>query len=336
MFSFVVENKDRGDKAVTTTYMEILKDACVAVCDNIEYVTKGQKPSDKRSCVVSDTVQTAITYLVKGYKNQIVWMQGILPEESYMRNHSRIRFAVLSILEKIVLKKAKMLLLVSEEMKTHYEKKYHLKLSNKSVIMPCFNECGPTEGAFSADKYSENTFVYVGSLHKWQCFEETVRFYSDIEKAASGATKLFVYTFQKETAEEIIAKYDVKNYEVDCAAPDELSERIKSIKYGFVLREDNPVNNVATPTKLSNYISNGIIPVYSSAVRSFADYDSGAKIGVVCDLNDIESGLNNILAHMGREVSAEEMKKKCEAVFAEYYCRERYIDELSKKIKTIV
>ncbi len=336
MFSFISENKGKNANAVTTAYMQIVRDACAKVSDNIETVFKGDAPKDKRSFVVSDTVQVAMQYFAKGYRNQIVWMQGIVPEESYMRNHSRLRFFVLSLMERIVLRRSKLVLLVSEEMRLHYEKKYRLDLSKKSVIMPCFNEMAVSTDVFDKEKYNNNTFVYVGSLYKWQCFEETVKFYADIEKASNCSTKLYVYTFQQDAAKEIIAKYNVKNCEVDCVDANELSERIKGVKYGFVLREDNPVNNVATPTKLSNYISNGIIPVYSSAIRSFAEYDAKALIGIVCDLDDVETGVNNVLSHMKLNISAEEMQEKCEAAFADYYCREQYVEKISEKLQTII
>ena len=336
MFSFIVENKGKNANAVTTAYMEIVKDACVKVCDDIEYIPRGEKPKSKNSFVASDTIQVSLEYLLKGYKNQIVWMQGIVPEESYMRNHSKLRYWVLSFMERIVLKKSKLLLLVSDEMRLYYEKKYRLKLSQKSVIMPCFNELGVSKTAFDKEKYKNNTFVYVGSLYKWQCFEETVRFYSEIEKESDYTTRLFVYTFQQKEAEELLSKYGVRNYEVDCVDANELSQRIESVKYGFVLREDNPVNNVATPTKLSNYISNGIIPIYSKAIRSFAEYDAEASIGVVCDLDDIETGVSNVLSHMKLNISAEEMQKKCETAFSGYYCRDLYVEKISEKIEKLV
>lgn len=320
---------------VVKQYMDILFASFLRAGGEVNDILPNEK-LEGNPVVVTDSPLVAIKYFLKGYRDHCVWYQGICPEESFMSRHSWLRFHVLSFIEKFVMKRAKLLLFVSDEMRRFYERKYKISLDSKSCIMPCFNELGVSKSAFDTDKYKNNTFVYVGSLFKWQCFEETVKFYAAIEKASDYTTKLFVYTFQQKEAKELLSKYGVRNCEVDCVDASELSERIKGIKYGFVLREDNPVNNVATPTKLSNYISNGIIPIYSKAIRSFAEYDAEASVGVVCDLDDIETGVSNVLSHMKQDVSAEEMKEKCEAAFADYYCRERYVDKISEKVKKLL
>lgn len=48
-----------------------------------------------------------------------------------------------------------------------------------------------------------------------------------------------------------------------------MTDTLRDVKFGFVLRDDIAVNNVATPTKLSSYLSAGVIPIYSSALKDF-------------------------------------------------------------------
>ncbi len=199
--------------------------------------------------------------------------------------------------------------------------------------MPCFNELKITESAFTQSKYDSNTFAYVGSLHEWQCFEDTLRLYSMIEEQSSNNVRLFVYTFQKEKAKEMISRYKIKNCVVDYVDKDELSERLKSVKYGFVLRKDCTVNNVATPTKFSNYLSNGIIPIYSSALKSFAEFDKARGIGIICDIDNLQGGVTTILESMNKKVDSNSVKKKCEGVFADYYNAEAYTKIICKKLR---
>lgn len=334
MYSFIVEKKGAVDLSVTGTYMRIVQDACAAVGE-IEFIKSGKCAISKRNYIVTDTILSAAKYFAMGYKKHIVWMQGVAPEESYMRNKSTLRFFVLSMLEKFVLKRAKLVILVSEEMLSHYEEKYGIDLSDKSVIMPCFNETELVEDAFNSLKYARNTFAYVGSLHAWQCFEQTVKLYADIENLSKGETKLFVYTFHKEQARALIQKYGIRNYVVDCVGKEELSERIKGIKYGFVLREDCAVNNVATPTKFSNYLANGIIPIYSSAVRSFAEFDKINGLGIVCDLDDLSAGVERILLHMRGNTSSCDVEKKCKNAFDSYYNAGIYTARLYEKLKEL-
>ena len=253
-----------------------------------------------------------------------------------MRRNSYLRFWAIGAMERLILKKAKLLLLVSEEMLRHYEKKYHLKLKQKSIIMPCFNELGIEESAFYDEKYRHNTFTYVGSIQAWQCFEQTAKLYREIETRATTPVKFCVYTFQKEAAEQIVQNLGIQNYSVDCVPAEELSRRIKEIKYGFIIREDHPVNNVATPTKFSNYLANGIIPIYSSAVKSFAEFDETNQLGIVYDLDKPGAGLHRILEHMEKKISAAQVQEKCANTFATYYNAERYKEEIAQKLKQII
>jgi len=333
MFSFIVENKGKNDVSVTGTYMNIVHDACEMTGATVENVVMGQKPKDKESIVVSDTINASIKYFMKGYRNQVVWMQGVTPEESYMRNHSRARLWVWNCLERYVLKHSKMLLMVSDEMLRHYECKYNLSLKGKTIIMPCFNELDVIESAFSQIKYDSNTFAYVGSLHKWQCFEDTLRLYSIIESRAARKTKLFVYTFETEKAQEVISRYDIENYEVEYVDKEELSARLKHIKYGFVLRQNCTVNNVATPTKFSNYLSNGIIPIYSSALKSFAEYDKNNAVGIICDIDRLDEGVSAIEQSMNKSLDSLEVKDKCKRIFSDYYNAAGYKSSICNKLK---
>ena len=332
MYSFIVEDKSSNDLSVTGTYMRIVKDACVATGNSVEYVKKGSHAKTKDMFIVTDTLHTAFVYIQKGYSNHIIWMQGITPEESYMRRHSKLRFIILSQLEKIILKKAKLVLLVSEEMQRHYEEKYAIKLGQKSVIMPCFNEDEMVKSSFYDDKYKQNNFVYVGSLHQWQCFEQTVHLYKKIELSSSVPTKFYVFTFQKEAAIKLLNKNYVHNYQVGCVDKEALSECLKSMKYGFVLRENFAVNNVATPTKLSNYLANGIVPIYSSTLKSFSKFDKMSSIGIVYDLNKPEEGLQRILGHMNTEMHSKEFCMKCIEAFDSYYNADTYCRKITEKL----
>jgi hypothetical protein len=50
-------------------------------------------------------------------------------------------------------------------------------------------------------------------------------------------------------------------YECDTVPQDSVKERYLQSTYGFVLRGDNLINNVACPTKLVEYMFWGVIPI---------------------------------------------------------------------------
>ena len=317
---------------VVKLYIDTIQEACTKagyVCPNVR---SKEKKLNKADYLITDSPLVSARYILRGFKNHIVWFQGVAPEESFMVHHSPFRYAVLSFVEKLVLWRAKLLFFVSEPMKTHYEKKYGLDLSSKGIVMPCFNETGITETAFSQEKYKHNTFVYVGGLQPWQCFEETVKLYAEIERRSTVPTKFCVFTYQKTEAEQLLRKHGIQNFSVDCVDKDELSDRIKGMKYGFVLREDCTVNNVATPTKFSNYLANGIIPIYSPVLKSFAEFDQNVSIGIPCRIDNLKAGAEAVLKDMQREVQCDEIKRKCEYAFATYYNQDRYVERISSRL----
>ena len=65
-----------------------------------------------------------------------LWLQGILPEESFMRNKSYIRKYILEKIELFVLNQVNVCIFVSDYMKYYYNHKYIFK-SEHNIVIPC-------------------------------------------------------------------------------------------------------------------------------------------------------------------------------------------------------
>jgi hypothetical protein len=113
---------------------------------------------NKTDTLIIPLATDAIKMYLKGYRNIIIWQQGVSPEESFLRNHSYLRKLVLSNVDRFVMKHAKHIFFVSEAMKLYYQKVHKTDYSDKSFIMPCFNEMfNPI--AFETDrKYDKKVF----------------------------------------------------------------------------------------------------------------------------------------------------------------------------------
>ena len=329
---FVSEAETNG--AVTNMYMstigQILKRLGYRLRDNPNSINK------KNDYIVVDNCKLAMELWLKGYKNIIIWIQGVVPEERMMMKQARYKYYVHSFIENIMLRKSVFLFMVSKEMLNHYQNKYNIALSNKTYIMPCFNENKVDPKAFdNKKKYTQNNFLYAGSLQEWQCFDETVSIYKQIEENIQN-TKLVVYTDEIDKAKQILKKYQIKNYFVDHVAPSELGQKINEAKFGFVLRKDSIVNRVATPTKLSNYLSHGIIPIYSPCLKSFDRYNQGDGLAIPLDLTQLNEGLKKIEEYINAGVSTKDVQNWCKKVFNEYYNQQRYIEDGAKKLNLIL
>lgn len=200
----------------------------------------------------------------------IIWFQGILAEEHMMLNNYSFKSKIVNVVfnrcEKYVLKKAFFSFFVSKAMIQYFEKKHDIKIGSNQVVMPCYNKL-INEGLFLSPK-KELSFVYAGTLFSWQCFEETVEIFKEIEVLNSKA-KFYIYTKEKETASIILKKYGVNNYELLFVSLEELDRELSQYEYGFLIRENHSINNVSTPTKMNSYLSVGLIPIYTDVILDF-------------------------------------------------------------------
>ena len=197
--------------------------------------------------------------------------------------------------------------------------------------MPCYNSEIQRELFFTPGKYEENTFCYVGGLSVWQCFPETVELYKQIEDKVPNA-KFKVFTGDQDKAKAILKEKGVNNYEVKYVKPDQLVSELASCKYGFIVRAESPVNYVATPTKLSNYMAAGLIPIVSNSVGFFEEILGKAENAVVLNGSD---DLNKIINITERSISAEDVYEEFSTLFSQFYNTDAHIKQIAEKLQTI-
>ena len=212
---------------------------------------------------------------------------------------------------------------VSEAMLSFYRKKFFYR-GNNNFIMPCFNQLLNKE-AFINEKYEKPTFVYAGSMDGWQCFEKTVQIFKEIKNYVPNAT-FTVLTAQQDIAKGILNKYGVEasfNY----VPHDKVNEELRKYKFGFIIRDDNPVNNVATPTKMNSYLANGIIPVYTDVVGAFKQNLQGLKYAIPLTIKG--DGLSKLYEFEKSDMLASDVYDDYKQLFDSYYSRERYIKAIA-------
>ena len=195
--------------------------------------------------------------------------------------------------------------------------------------MPCFNQ-SMNDGAFYESKYKEPTFVYTGSLSKWQCIDEVLMLFSYIQEHIPSA-KIYIYTSEKDRAKELLSKYNISsNFEIDYVNYKYLNSKLKDIKYGFLIRENIDVNNVATPTKMNAYLANGIIPIFSIVINDFKVILTGRYLISGSNNNELKE---KILLMENEKVSADELREEYSKIFGDYYNQSKYINNIKNEIK---
>lgn len=318
------------NQEVTSDYVSIISAAAVKLGHKINNCTRMVDYKREKAIIVLSSTD-AIKARLKGYKRIMLWMQGISPEESYMRHHSWIRFYILSAIEKMALKLSDMVFMVSDEMHIHYKRKYDFVPQNL-FIMPCLNE-EMDKNQFYRHDYRKNVFVYAGTLSKWQCFEETIDLFKKIEDKYGDKVSLRILTKDIKSAKRIIKDKGVMNYSLDFVPKEKVRDEMIDAKFGFCIREDNAVNNVATPTKLSSYVCNGVIPIYTSAIKDFSDIAKNSIFALDVDSGDFWKRLDNMVMN---DVSSDELYDDFDKSFGRYYSKFEYGEGIASMLKTVL
>lgn len=224
-------------------------------------------------------------------KYKIIYdFRGIINEESYLRNKSNIRKQILFVIEKFIYNKADKIHTVSNNLKNYLENNFGFRKMN---VIPCAISHNILKEARNKEYID---FVYVGSISVWQKFEETVELYSYIEKRLEN-TKLTIITLDKDPVKDILKKYYVLNYEIKSLNHQDVLKELRNYDFGFLLRDDNIVNNTASPIKFLEYVSNGVIPIISDKIGDYSRLVYDKKIGIVLDsslnIEEIEIFLEN-------------------------------------------
>lgn len=315
------------NQTVTSEYVNLLEDSLRTI--NIDTIKTNQLTKVKRSDRIGALVvlaKDAFIARMKGYRPIIYWKQGIDPEESFIRNSSHLRSLVLSIFDILGLRFTDALIVVSDRMVQYLKDKYRYS-NNNYYVMPCFNS-EINEDSFKYEgKYLNNIFLYAGGMQKWQCFYETAVLFKNIEEKYNKC-HFRVLTKEKEEAEEIVKKVGIINYSIAYVEPEEISDEMKKAKFGFSLRENNIVNNVATPTKLSTYISNGVIPIYSSSLMSFHEMAANNPYCICVETNCLQD-VDDIIKKCKEDIDSTEVLSSYKNTFGEYYSRKYHKKRLS-------
>ena len=282
-----------------------------------------------------------VTYFVKDYfvariKNPrstiINWFQGILPEESYMWQKSKLRYYMYSFMEWFCLRTCDYSFFVSNAMLGHYQQKYNYK-SSKHFIMPCFNAHLKNNLKLKENKPS---FVYIGSLSTWQCLDKTLDLFKEINKDIPTAT-LEILTNKQEEAKQLLKNNNIVNASVNYVSLEELPDYLLKFKYGFLIREDININNVATPNKLSTYMASGVIPIYSDVIESFKIHLKDVKYKITLPSKfDLESSKDQVIAFEKNDnIDYVEMYNDYGKLFNGFYNKDQYIEQIRPALKQV-
>lgn len=193
---------------------------------------------------------------------KIVDLHGALPEEFAMNgNYPAVQRE--SIHEELAMRYADYIVCVTQSMVEHMQKKY-VSYRQNYIVLPILSEKALNTKAESKtpnESLPRPVITYAGGMQSWQMIPEM----QTCMRQQPGYDYR-IYTAEPEKFWEYWGKVPALKWMlVESAETDQLYRNYRQCQYGFVLREDSIVNHVACPTKLIEYILNGIVPIMNTA-----------------------------------------------------------------------
>lgn len=315
-------------KDATKVYLETINKALTGN-KQLVIVSKLDKVKDV-DYVVTFTVTDFLKLKLRKPNVKIInWFQGVIPEEVKLKTNNKKQYFIFSLLERFALKFSYFNFFVSKEMRNHYWQKYNYKKKNY-IVMPCFNATLLPKTIITTKNYQEPTFVYIGSMAKWQCVDRICNVFKLVKEEIQTA-ELTILTGQQEEAKELCSLYNIKA-SIRYVSLSELSTELVKYKYGFLLRDDITVNNVATPTKMSTYLASGVIPIYSEVIKDFSAFND-LKFVVRENKKSEEEIAKEIIAFEKKQIDTEQLFEEYKIIFENYYSESKYIKKIKETLR---
>lgn len=308
---------------VTNVYSQVIEDAIKQLGHSV-IRTHSLRDIPKRSAVITILDKDcALLHMLKRPLLSISWYQGIIPEEAMLtfKGHWSAYFRKIfhEQLEKYTLRRNAINIFVSNAQELHYKQKYNIS-SKCSFIMPCYNTI-ISRDAFFAEKYESPSFVYAGGMAAWQCVPIMLELFKDIKKIIPSST-LTIFTSQQEVAKEFVNKIGV-DAKIEYCNPEMLNVRLREFKYGFLIRDNIKVNQVATPTKINTYMAAGLIPIYTDVIEDYRVHISQNNPFVISGLSKADL-TTSILDFEKLKISSNEIYECYKRIFDEYWNANKY------------
>lgn len=206
-----------------------------------------------------------------GRNKKIIWdVHGACPEENKFKG-DRIKAFINEIFESWLARRATIKVTVNNSMSHHLQEKYP-GITAPTVVLPLINKSFFHNIALEQlDELrkelnittAHTVFIYAGSLLKWQRFEDVLQLIAQLHNLNY---RFIVLTGEQEKARQLIAKYQMSNkILLRTATANEIAGYYMLSHYGFILRDKHLLNEVATPTKLMEYMYYGLTPIVDYA-----------------------------------------------------------------------
>ena len=187
------------------------------------------------------------------------------------------------------LTRADAILAVSHQMQRHVSLKWKIPRDKIHVIPCCTNVAEKVEqsrkrGAIRRELGIQERFAvcYSGSLERWQRFDRCAQFFVQVSSLIADAV-LLVLTNEPERARKLLdhAGIGADKAIVKRLDDSEMGQYVSAGDLGFLVRDENAVNRVASPVKFAEYLAAGVPVLISRCLGDYSEFVEKHGVGVV-------------------------------------------------------
>jgi hypothetical protein len=141
-------------------------------------------------------------------------------------------------------------------------------------------------------------------------------------------------TEEIEKANNLLKEHNIKTANVKYVDLRDLNNELLKYKYGFLLRRDNIVNNVATPTKMNSYLACGLIPIFTDAITDYKDQIDLKDFSLIISSDlSVDEIAKKIIDFERSKKDYSDLDIEIKKIFDEYYNDKKYIKEIKVGLK---
>ncbi len=270
------------------------------------YINEAYDKNDEIAVICRGELATFVAAKAfKGFPNSRILFdnRGLPIEEAKMRGTSLLH-KLNRLMKKRVILYAKdhcdMYNFVTGPMRDYYIEKYHYSPDLPYTVIPTLYKAEEVDeeglGLIrQREQCSEADPVvsYVGSTEAWQSAEQLVNLIKTIGSRYTNA-RFFILTNGKLPKIETLPEAIRARITVKSVPHSEIKYYLAMTDVGIVIRDDNIVNRVAAPTKLAEYLTNGIAILYSGNIGILTDMKNRSLSGQMIDLDTETDWLERI------------------------------------------
>jgi hypothetical protein len=215
--------------------------------------------------------------------------RGLVFEESKLRHGPGLRSCLIKLLERFAYENADIVHCVSNRFKRYLQQNWGDRAMIK--VYPC---CVHEAVLKTSVPKRPWRFVYAGGVAAWQNLDQILDYHRRLVTVLPD-TELRIYTSDRAAMLGMVERHGIRA-SVETVPHDQIAGRMAECDFGYLFRDDIVLNQVASPVKFLEYVSNGVIPVITEGVGDYSEDIKKFDLGVLAspDGSHLEEDLSRM------------------------------------------